>query len=382
VNYIPEIRLEHIVKHYRGEGGLNDVSLTIQDGEYFTLLGNTGGGKTTLLHIIAGLVKPDAGQILFDGVDITRKKPYERNLGLVFENYALFPHMSVEENISYSHRVKGYDPQETAQISREFQHMMRLYNREKAIPSELSGGMQQRVALGRALMNMEGSGILLLDEPFKALDAGLRMNLRVEIRNLAKSEKLKLTVIHITNDMTEAMMVSDRIALIRDGKIVQVGIPEEIYYQPANLFVAYFFSDTVYFPGVVAAVEDSSYSVVVAKNVAFKVDNPIAKFQRGGAVVLVVRNDYFKIYAEPVSPEDKDNILTGKITTAKFMGPFIRFSVSLEIGNIIAIDIPSTYGVREKFPAGQNVWLTFNPKKAFLFPDPGEEKLKELYFEI
>jgi ABC-type Fe3+/spermidine/putrescine transport system ATPase subunit len=178
------------------------------------------------------------------------------------------------------------------------------------------------------------------------------------------------------------MMVSDRIALVRNGKIVQVGTPKQIYFQPANLFAAYFFSDTVYFPGVVASVEDSTYDVIVAKNIAFKVENPVQRYKAGDAVVLVVRNDYFKIYAEPVSSEEKDNILDGKIIGVKFMGPFIRFTVNLSIGNTIAIDIPSTYGIAEKFPEGQKVWLTFNPKKAFLFPDPGEEKLKELYFEI
>ncbi len=378
---MPEIILEHISKRYRGEGGLDDVSFTIYDGEYFTLLGNTGGGKTTLLHIIAGLVRPDSGRVLVNGIDITKKHPYERNLGLVFENYALFPHMTVNDNINYSHRVRGKDPEETQRIGEDILNMLRLFNRGGAWPSELSGGMQQRVALGRALMNMEQTGILLLDEPFKALDAGLRMNLRFEIRNLAKSD-LKLTVIHITNDMTEAMMVSDRIALVRDGKIVQVGTPKEMYYQPTSLFAAYFFSDTVYFRGEVASGADSSYDVTVAKNVAFKVENPIQKYQTGDAVVLVVRNDYFKIYTEPVSPEDNDNILEGKVVGVKFMGPFIRFTVNLAIGNVIAIDIPSTYGVMEKFPEGQKVWLTFNPTKAFLFPDPGEEKLKELYFEI
>lgn len=379
---MPEIRLEHITKRYRGEGGLNDVSFTIHDGEYFTLLGNTGGGKTTLLHIIAGLIKPDSGRVLVDGVDITKKHSYERNLGLVFENYALFPHMTVQDNINYSHRVRGKNPEETQRIGQEILNLLRLYKRGDAWPSELSGGMQQRVALGRALMNMEETGILLLDEPFKALDAGLRMNLRFEIRSLAKSENLKLTVIHITNDMTEAMMVSDRIALVRDGKIVQIGTPKEMYYQPTSLFAAYFFSDTVFFRGVVASIADSSYYVTVATSVVFNVDNPIQKYQTGDAVVLVVRNDDFKIYKEPVSPDEKENILEGKVIGVKFMGPFIRFTVTLAMGNTIAIDTPSTYGMMEKFPEGQKVWLTFNPKKAFLFPDPGEEKLKELYFEI
>jgi ABC-type Fe3+/spermidine/putrescine transport system ATPase subunit len=379
---MPEIELQHITKKYRGMGGVNDISLTIHDQEYFTLLGNTGGGKTTLLHIIAGLEKPDHGRVLVDGVDITTKKPYERNIGLVFENYALFPHMTVDGNISYSHYSKGRDPEETQKISLELQHMLRLFDREDALPRELSGGIQQRVALGRALMNMEGAGILLLDEPFKALDAGLRMNLRVEIRNLAKSEALKLTVVHITNDMTEAMMVSDRIAIMRDGRIEQVGTPRELYFTPANLYVAHFMSDTVYLQGNITANYESAYSVAINPDIEFKVDFPGQNFQVGDSVVVVARNDYFKMYPGPVPPIHKENVLAGEVSDVKFMGPFTRFTVALSIGKSIAIDIPSTIGVQEKFPIGQEVSLTFNPRKAFVFSDPGEEILKSLYFEI
>jgi ABC-type Fe3+/spermidine/putrescine transport system ATPase subunit len=379
---MPEIELQHITKKYRGMGGVNDISLTIHDQEYFTLLGNTGGGKTTLLQIIAGLEKPDSGRVLVDGVDITTKKPYERNIGLVFENYALFPHMTVDGNISYSHYAKGKDPEETQKISLELQHMLRLFDRENALPRELSGGMQQRVALGRALMNMEGAGILLLDEPFKALDAGLRMNLRVEIRDLAKSESLKLTVVHITNDMTEAMMVSDRIAIVRDGRIEQVGTPNDLYFKPANLYVAYFMGDTVYFQGTITAAYESAYTVEIAPDFEFKVDFPGQTFQPGDHVVVVARNDYFKMYAGRVPPVQKENILAGTVAGVKFMGPFTRFTVNLSLGKAIAIDLPSTIGIQEKFRQGQEVALSFNPRKAFVFPDPGEETLKSLYFEI
>ena len=379
---MPEIELQHLTKKYRGMGGINDVSLTIHDQEYFTLLGNTGGGKTTLLQIIAGLEKPDNGRVLVDGVDITKKKSYERNIGMVFEDYALFPHMTVGGNINYSHYVKGKDPEETEKISLELQHMLRLFDRENALPRELSGGMQQRVALGRALMNMEGAGILLLDEPFKALDAGLRMNLRVEIRNLAKSEALKLTVVHITNDMTEAMMVSDRIAIVRDGKIEQVGTPADLYFYPANLFVAYFMSDTVYFTGTVTAAMDSAHVIEIAPDTEFKVDFPGQQFRPGDHVIAVARNDYFKMYPGRAPPINKENVLPGTVFDIKFMGPFTRFTITLAMGKKIAIDLPSTIGIQEKFPRGQEVSLAFNPRKAFLFPDPGEEKLKELYFEI
>lgn len=365
---------------------LKGVNLEIKNGEYFTILGNTGGGKTTLLHIIAGLVTPSEGQVFFDDTDITQEKPYERNLGLVFEQYALFPHYNVEENIAYSHMVKGKGPRETRKLVSEILSMLHLeYDRAPAFPSELSGGMQQRVALGRALMNMEDEGILLLDEPFKALDAGLRMDLRVEIRKLAK--ELKLTTIHITNDMTEAMMVSDRIAIIHDGQILQVGSPHEIYFSPASLYVSYFMSEVVYFKGIINEVNQGVCSVQIHPNKVLRVgdpDQPKGKsiHNVGEEAVIIVRNDYFKLHPGDNPPPGKKNFLEGEIAALKFMGPFTHFRIQLDIGKFIDVEIPTKYDTKKKYEEHQRLWVSFSPKRAFVFPNPGDEELEKLFFEI
>ena len=243
------IELKKVSKSFRKFKALDNISLDIKDKEYFIILGPTGGGKTTLLKIIAGLIKPDSGRVFFDEKDVTKLSPGERNLGFMFENYALFPHMTIYDNIAYSARVHARDFVQTQIIVEEILMMTLLTGRNEALPDEMSGGMKQRVALCRALMNLEQTKLLILDEPLKALDAGLRMSLRRELLLMAKSKQLWLTVIHVTNEEQEAMMVADRIAVINKGKLEQVGTPYEIYYQPKNLFVANFMSEINYFSG-------------------------------------------------------------------------------------------------------------------------------------
>ncbi|MFX1452482.1 MAG: ABC transporter ATP-binding protein, partial [Promethearchaeota archaeon] len=245
-----DIKLKNVSKSFKKFKALDDISLEIKDKEYFIILGPTGAGKTSLLKIIAGLLKPDTGKVHFDDEDVTKKNPGERNLGFMFENYALFPHMNIYNNIAYSSRVHARDPIQTQTIVEEVLMMTLLTGRNKAFPEEMSGGMKQRVALCRALMNLEQTKLLILDEPLKALDAGLRMSIRSELLQMAKSKLLELTVIHVTNEEEEAMMVADRIAVMNKGKIVQVGTPYEIYYQPKDLFVANFMSEINCFEGI------------------------------------------------------------------------------------------------------------------------------------
>ncbi|GAB4326560.1 MAG: hypothetical protein Kow0069_33130 [Promethearchaeota archaeon] len=401
---MPRIEIDRVSKRYGTVAVLRDVSLTVEDGEYFSLLGNTGGGKTTLLHVVAGLVRPDAGRILIDGVDVTKRPPHERNLGLVFEQYALFPHYSVRQNLCYSRVVKAKDGRETDGLMREMLRMLHLdSDRAEALPSELSGGMQQRVALGRALMNVEDEGVLLLDEPFKALDAGLRMSLRVEVRRLAKS--LGLTVLHVTNDTVEAMLVSDRVAIVKNGRIVQVGTPDELYLRPNCFYSAYFTSQTVFFEGRVVGSEGEVYEVVVDDGLEFFVArSQVPEYLRPnveeGRVVVLVRNHHFKV--EPACayggadilgsnsgnpPDDRKNWFMGTVDSVKFMGPFTHLAVRVippkgGTGRVLDIEVPTMFDTTQKFKPGVVAWLRFSPNKAFAFPHPGSEKLRAHYQQI
>ncbi|NMC07537.1 MAG: ABC transporter ATP-binding protein, partial [Candidatus Lokiarchaeota archaeon] len=240
---MPSITLENVTVTRGGRRILQDFNLEILDGEYFALVGETGAGKTTILHLISGLIKPDSGRILINGKDVTNMPAEHRDTGVVFENYALFPHYNVYKNVTYSHRVRDKDVEQTRKAAREILSLVLIPNRDSALPKELSGGMQQRVALARALMCE--SGILLFDDPFSALDAGLRMSLRIELKNLARD--LGTTVVHCTNDVEEAMMVCDRLAILRHGQIAHIGTPDEVYYHPRNLYVASFISDVNFF---------------------------------------------------------------------------------------------------------------------------------------
>ena len=247
---MPEVKLNNVVKTFdKGRIiAVDHVNLTVRDKEYLTLLGPSGCGKTTTLRMIAGLELPDEGEISIGEKRVSDLPPEYRDIGYVFQEYALFPHMDVWNNVTYGPRVKGWDEKKSNKIGREMLELVRLFERTDAFPSELSGGMKQRVALARALSS--GSKLLLLDEPLGALDARIRTDLRYEIRKLVKD--LQLTAIHVTHDQAEAMAISDRIAVMRKGKIMQVGTPQELYLNPQHIFVANFVGESNFLEGYVA----------------------------------------------------------------------------------------------------------------------------------
>ena len=235
---VPAVRLSEVRKTYGEVVAVAQLSLEVLPGEFFTMLGPSGSGKTTTLRVIAGFEPPDSGRVELHGVDVTRSPPYERPVNTVFQDYALFPHMNVIENVAYGLRVQGVGKSERQERAAETLQMVRLPNVEGRRPIQLSGGQRQRVALARAIVNRPR--VLLLDEPLGALDLKLRQAMQLELKSIQRELSERITFIYVTHDQDEALTMSDRIAVFSEGRIEQVGTPGEIYERPVNEFVAGF----------------------------------------------------------------------------------------------------------------------------------------------
>lgn len=233
------ISVQSVEKHFNNQVIIPSLSLDIKEGEFITILGPSGCGKTTLLRMIAGFEYPTSGEITLDGQVINDLPPYKRDMNMVFQNYALFPHMNVEDNICFGLKMKGMSKSEQLKRAEEVMHLTQLTEFRKRKPKQLSGGQQQRVAIARAIVN--NPKVLLLDEPLGALDFKLRKDLQRELKNLQRD--LGITFVFVTHDQEEAMSMSDRVAVMNKGKIEQLGTPEDIYYQPESLFVATFIGE-------------------------------------------------------------------------------------------------------------------------------------------
>ena len=251
------VQLNHITKAFDTTYAVNDVSLTIESGELFFLLGPSGCGKSTLLRVIAGFYKPDAGQLLFDDKDMINVPPHQRNTGMVFQNYALWPHMTVAENIDYGLQLRKLEKLERNEKIETVLDMVQMTEYRDRPVNTLSGGQQQRIALARALV-IEPS-VLLLDEPLSNLDAALRQNLRDEIKQI--HSRTKITTIYVTHDQVEAISMADRMAIMKDGVFIQVGTPREIYKYPADPFVASFVGETNFISGNIKEIVDGKAAI-------------------------------------------------------------------------------------------------------------------------
>ena len=368
---MPEVRVENVTKRFdKNIVAVDNVSVQIKDKEYFALLGPSGCGKTTLLRLIAGLIQPDEGNIYIDGKLVNDVPPEDRGVGLVFQTYALFPHMDVWDNVTYGPRVKAWSTDESNKIGREMLEMVRLYERLKAFPQELSGGMMQRVAVARALS--AGSKLLLLDEPLGALDAKIRLELRSEIRRLVGD--LGLTAVHVTHDQSEAMAISDRIAVMRKGKILQVGTPQELYMSPKEIFVANFVGESNFLEGYVESVSDRGSVLELRGNLHVQV---LDKSRGSGEkVILAVRPEALELDKRHKKVE---NALLGRIERVKFEGTTTRYDVRLENEDLVVVTRPSLAG--EWLNADEKVTLSFPPDKSFVFTYPSKGLREELLAE-
>jgi ABC-type Fe3+/spermidine/putrescine transport system ATPase subunit len=330
VDEAPFLRVAGISKTFGRHSALRGVDFAIGNGEFLTLLGPSGCGKTTLLRIIAGLERPDEGRVFLDGEDITDRPPEKRRVNLVFQSYALFPHLSVYENVAYGLRAEGLADREVGRRVEDALAMMRLAAFKDRAVDQLSGGQQQRVALARA--TAKRPAVLLLDEPLAALDLKLRQEMQDELRLIQHT--LGTTFILVTHDQSEALVVSDRVAVMNDGEISQLGTPREVYERPSDRFVADFVGQTNFVPCQTIDVDDDVATVRFSAGETASLLVGDDQLKTGDEAVAILRPEHLAVSAEGEG-------LRARLEATVFLGPFVRFDVRLASGEAIRIMAPS-----------------------------------------
>ncbi|WP_200330179.1 ABC transporter ATP-binding protein [Leucobacter sp. L43] len=349
------LRLSGLSKRYAGTAAVDRVDLDVASGEFITLLGPSGSGKTTTLSMIAGFTAPSDGSVVCDGDEITAVPPHRRGLGMVFQNYSLFPHLNVRENVEFPLRQRGVAKPQRVKRALAALELVELGARANAKPGELSGGQQQRVALARALVFEPR--LLLMDEPFGALDRALRERLQIELRRLHR--ELGITVVFVTHDQEEALTLSDRIAVFNQGRIEQVGTPEELYAQPETLFVSQFIG------------ESNAIRGDVSDGVFFGPDGirAPAPATADGSAIAIIRPERIAINGTPSAAACA---LAGSVTDLTFLGAQRRMEIATAAGPLIV-----RTGVESGAPGiGGDVTLSWSPEHAAVFSDPSHHAEK------
>ncbi len=360
-----KIEIRGVVKRFGSVTAVDRADLEVADGELFTLLGPSGCGKTTLLRLIAGFYRPDAGEIAFDGRVVDALPPYQRNIGMVFQNYALWPHMTVFGNVAYGLRLRGLSRREIEARVAEGLRKVNLSGLEGRYPGQLSGGQQQRVALARALVL--NPDLLLLDEPLSNLDAKIRVQVRAEIRRLQK--ELGITAIYVTHDQEEALSLSDRVAVMREGKILQVGAPKELYERPLTRFVADFIGTNNFISGRVT--DRRGECVLVETSLGRFSAIPSAGVGPGAACILAVRPENVTVGLQPAggpTAAADGNVIHGRVTFASYLGNTLRYDVEVERDQVVKADIRDPWN-HEPFALGQAVTVAFSPSVTLAIAD-------------
>ena len=367
---MPEIVLDALRKDFGGCLAANELSLRVNNGEYLCVLGPTGSGKTTCLRMICGLTKPDKGKVRFDGVDVTDRPISERKATMLSQIYSLFPPKTVYENVMFSPEIKEWDEEEAKQLVKSTIKMVHMENKVNSYPSELSGGQQQRTALARALAS--NSDILLLDEPLRALDARLRLELRQELKSLVK--EMGLTAIHVTHDQDEALEMADRIAVIRKGKIVQIGTPMEIFQNPVTPFVANFVGRSNIFLGKVHSVSGAFSEIELENGVTVKARRTEIPVGTNVAVAIKIGSTRIPVIPEPTEdkpePEMPHGFFRGKIERVLYEGATITVEVSAEGIGLVSAKLPSRK--YDDYKGGGEAMVSWLPEKASVFETPPE----------
>jgi spermidine/putrescine ABC transporter ATP-binding subunit len=364
---VPDVELRDVTKVFGGVVAVAGVSLTVAQGELLSLLGPSGCGKTTTLRLIAGFERPTRGDVYIRGVLMNDVPAYRRNVGVVFQNYAIFPHMTVFDNVAFGLRMQGWPPDRIARAVREALALVHLDGLEARYRSQLSGGQQQRVALARAIVTRPS--VLLLDEPLAALDRKLRDEVRLEIRELQR--RLRITTIYVTHDQDEALVLSDRIAVMERGRIVQIGTPGEIYEQPRSHFVADFIGVSNFLAGDVVGT-DREWCLIRAADGLLLRARASAAVAQGQRVDIAVRPE--KISMDLEHPRH-DNWVEGTIARVVFQGMFTEYHVRLRHGGLFrVIQQNRDPGDPAVPPTGSQVYLSWPAECSILLASAREAR--------
>jgi spermidine/putrescine ABC transporter ATP-binding subunit len=349
---LPEVYLENLTKKFSDVIAIDNLNLRIFNGEILTLLGPSGCGKTTTLRCIAGFLKPDKGNIYLGNECITNIPPEKRKMAMVFQNYALWPHMNVFDNIAFGLKVRKFPKEEIRKRVKEILEIVKLSGLEYRFPRQLSGGQQQRVALARALV-IEPE-VLLLDEPLSNLDAKLREEMRFEIKELQR--RLKITTIYVTHDQAEALVLSDRIAIMNQGKLMQVGLPQEIYDHPENKFVAGFIGLTTFVDGIIKDFNKEKNEAIVETKDGLLIHAYAKNVTIGQNVTISIRPEHVKIFH--FKEKIGINCYEGIVSKAAYLGNIIDYRIKIGEWEIRTQTTPE-----EVFKVNEKVIIYFNPNK-------------------
>jgi spermidine/putrescine transport system ATP-binding protein len=371
----PVITLRHVVKRFGSYVAVQDANFNIERGEFFSLLGPSGCGKTTTLRMIAGFEQPTTGEILLEGKDVSRVPPYRRNVNTVFQHYALFPHMTVTDNVAFGPRSQKLAPNETARRVRELLDVVRLTTFAERKPAQLSGGQQQRVALARALANYPSA--LLLDEPLGALDLKLRQAMQIELKRIQR--EVGITFIYVTHDQEEALTMSDRIAVMNEGRVEQIGTPQEIYHSPTSVFVANFIGVANLIPAIVQDAAGNQATVVVAGNHRIPVPAGGRPMRAGAPATVMVRPERLKLSEGGGTPGTGGVPCT--VEHAVFQGPVVRCTLRAADGTQIVAHVGPEHPLPPLTP-GLGLQVNWDYEAARLLPptdgapEPDDEDLR------
>jgi spermidine/putrescine transport system ATP-binding protein len=360
---VPAIGLDGVAKefHSRGEviAAVRGIDLTIRKGEFFSMLGPSGCGKTTTMRMIAGFEEPTRGTVWLDGRDVTAAPPNKRDVNMVFQSYALFPHMSVFENVAFGLRRKSVPKDQVTRQVGEMLEIVDLTGREQRRPRELSGGQQQRVALARALVNHPKA--LLLDEPLGALDLKLRQAMQVELKRIQR--EVGITFVYVTHDQNEALTMSDRIAVMNDGVIEHLGPPREIYEHPATRFVAGFIGTSNLLTGSLAQVTGGQGVIEVSADERIIVPAGRSGLTAGQQVELTVRPEKIELATGPGTAGGC--ALRGTVTEVVYLGTSTSFSVATTTGADVVVFQQNSASAATPVSRGDEVWLTWDPQHSY-----------------